>query len=135
MANEQNLKRFGKEKPAPTSEQAKKAGSKGGKASAEKRAQAKTSREIVEMLDALAVSPSNNEIMETLGIPEDMRTRQTLRLLQLQKKAESGDAQANKLLLEIRGEAAASTVNVEVNTEARDAYDRAAAAIKGAKKK
>ena len=34
MANEQNLKRFGKEKPAPSSEQAKKAGSKGGKASA-----------------------------------------------------------------------------------------------------
>lgn len=134
MANEQNLKRYGKEKPAPTSEEAKKAGSKGGKASAEKRAQVKTSREIVEMLDALAVSPSNNEIMETLGIPEDMRTRQTLRLLQLQKKAEQGDAQANKLLLEIRGEAAASTVNLEVNPEVREAYDRAAAAIKGTKK-
>lgn len=134
MANEGNLKRFGKEKPAPTSEEAKKAGSKGGKASAEKRAQVKTSREIVEMLDALAVSPSNNEIMETLGIPEDMRTRQTLRLLQLQKKAEQGDAQANKLLLEIRGEAAASTVNLEVNPEVREAYDRAAAAIKGTKK-
>lgn len=131
MANEQNLKRFGKEKPAPTSEEAKKAGSKGGKASAEKRAQVKTSREIVEMLDSLAVSPSNSEVMETLGIPEDMRTRQTLRLLQLQKKAEQGDAQANKLLLEIRGEAAASTVNLEVNPEVREAYERAAAAIKG----
>ena len=135
MANEQNLKRFGKEKPAPSSEEAKKAGSKGGKASAEKRAQIKTSREIVEMLDGLPVTENNQAIMETFGIPEDMRTRQTLRLLQLQKKAEQGDAQANKLLLEIRGEAAASTVNLEVNTEARDAYDRAAAAIKGTKKK
>ena len=60
------------------------------------------------MLDSLAVNENNNAIMETLGIPEDMRTRQTLRLLQLQKKAESGDPQANKLLLEIRGEAARS---------------------------
>lgn len=135
MANEKNLKRFGKEKPPSSREEAVKNGRKGGKKSAEVRAQAKTSREIVEMLDGLPVTENNQAIMETLGIPEDMRTRQTLRLLQLQKKAEQGDAQANKLLLEIRGEAAASTVNLEVNTEARDAYDRAAAAIKGAKKK
>ena len=135
MANEQNLKKFGKDKPPLTHEEAVKQGQAGGKASVEARAKAKTSREIVEMLDALAVNENNNAIMETLGIPEDMRTRQTLRLLQLQKKAEQGDAQANKLLLEIRGEAAASTVNLEVNPEARDAYDRAAAAIKGAKKK
>ena len=135
MANEKNLKRYGKEKPAPSSEQAKKAGSKGGKASAAAKAKAKTSREIVELLDSLPVNENNNAIMEMLGIPEDMRTRQTLRLLQLQKKAEQGDAGANKLLLEIRGEAAASTVNLEVNTEARDAYDRAAAAIKRTKKK
>ena len=135
MANEQNLKKFGKDKPPLTHEEAVKQGQAGGKASVEARAKAKTSREIVEMLDSLAVNENNNAIMETLGIPEDMRTRQTLRLLQLQKKAESGDPQANKLLLEIRGEAAASTVNLEVNPEARDAYDRAAAAIKGAKKK
>ncbi len=103
MANEKNLKRFGKEKPAPSREEAVKNGRKGGKASGEARAQAKTSREIVEMLDNLAVKDGNNEIMAALGIPEDMRTRQTLRLLQLLKKAENGDAQANKLLIEIRG--------------------------------
>ena len=135
MANEQNLKKFGKDKPPLTHEEAVKQGQAGGKASVEARAKAKTSREIVEMLDALAVNENNNAIMETLGIPEDMRTRQTLRLLQLQKKAEQGDAQANKLLLEIRGEAAASTVNLEVNPEVREAYDRAAAAIKGTKGK
>ncbi len=135
MANEKNLKRFGKEKPAPSREGAVKNGRKGGKASGEARAQAKTSREIVEMLDNLAVKDGNNEIMAALGIPEDMRTRQTLRLLQLLKKAENGDAQANKLLIEIRGEAAASTVNLEIKDEQRAAYDRAAAAIKGAKKK
>ncbi len=135
MANEQNLKKFGKDKPPLSHEQAVENGRKGKKKSDEVKREKKTSREIVEMLDDLPVNENNNAIMETLGIPEDMRTRQTLRLLQLQKKAEQGDAQANKLLLEIRGEAAASTVNVEVNTEARDAYDRAAAAIKGAKKK
>ena len=135
MANEQNLKKFGKDKPPLTHEEAVKQGQAGGKASVEARAKAKTSREIVEMLDSLAVNENNNAIMETLGIPEDMRTRQTLRLLQLQKKAESGDPQANKLLLEIRGEAAASTVNLEVNPEVREAYDRAAAAIKGTKGK
>ena len=135
MANEQNLKKFGKDKPPLTHEEAVKQGQAGGKASVEARAKAKTSREIVEMLDSLTVNENNNAIMETLGIPEDMRTRQTLRLLQLQKKAEQGDAQANKLLLEIRGEAAASTVNLEVNPEVREAYDRAAAAIKGTKGK
>ena len=127
MANEKNLKRFGKEKPPSSREEAVKNGRKGGKKSAEVRAQAKTSREIVEMLDG--------EIMTRLGIPEDMHTRQTLRLLKLMQKAENGDAQANKLLIEIRGEAAASTVNLEIKDEQRAAYDRAAAAIKGAKKK
>lgn len=134
MANEKNLKRFGKEKPAPTSEQAKKAGSKGGKASAEKRAQAKTTREILEFLDALAVTGNNRDKLEAMGIPEDMRTQQTLRIVALHHKAASGDPQANKLLLEIRGEAPASTVNVEMNNDQREAYDRAAAAIKGADK-
>ena len=135
MANEKNLKRCGKEKPPSSREEAVKNGRKGGKKSAEVRAQAKTSREIVEMLDSLAVKDGNNEIMAALGIPEDMRTRQTLRLLQLLKKAENGNPQANKLLIEIRGEAAASTVNLEIKDEQRAAYDRAAAAIKGAKKK
>lgn len=131
MANEQNLKKFGRDKPPLSHEQAVENGRKGKKKSDEAKREKRTSREIVEMLDSLAVSPNNREIMEALGIPEDMQTRQTLRLLQLQKRAESGDAQANKLLLEIRGEAAASTVNLEFNPEVREAYDRAAAAIKG----
>ncbi|MCM1368267.1 MAG: hypothetical protein NC184_05625 [Roseburia sp.] len=135
MPNEKNLKKYGKDKPPLSHEQAVENGKKGKKKSDEAKREKRTSREIVEMLDALAVSPNNREIMEALGIPEDLWTRQTLRLLQLQKRAESGDAQANKLLLEIRGEAAAATVNVEVNNETREAYDRAAAAIKGAKKK
>lgn len=70
MANEQNLKKFGKDKPPLTHEEAVKQGKTGGKASGEARAKAKTSREIVELLDSLPVTENNNAIMETLGIPE-----------------------------------------------------------------
>ena len=134
MANEQNLKRFGKEKPPPSSEEAKKAGSKGGKASGEKRAQAKTAREILEYLDTLNVTGVNRDKLEAMGIPEDMLTQQTLRLVALHNKAASGDAQANKLLLEIKGEAPASKINIETNADQLAAYERAAALIKGKKK-
>ena len=66
MANEKNLKRFGKEKPPSSREEAVKNGRKGGKKSAEVRAQAKTSREIVEMLDGLPVTDGDGEIMTRL---------------------------------------------------------------------
>lgn len=131
MANEQNLKRFGKEKPAPTSEQAKNAGRKGGKASAEKRAEAKTTREIAKMLDSLAVTGKNKEVLEQLGVPTNDQTQQTVRLVSLHKKAMTGDVAAIKLWLEIIGEAPASTVKIETDDAARAAYEKAAAAIKG----
>ena len=105
MANEKNLKRYGKEKPAPTSEEAKKAGSKGGKKSAEARAEAKTTREIAKMLDSLAVTGKNKEVLEQLGVPDDDQTQQTVRLVALHKKAMTGDVAAIKLWLEITGEA------------------------------
>lgn len=134
MANEHNLKRFGKEKPAPSSEQAKSAGRKGGKKSAEKRAEAKTTREIVEMLDALEVTGGNRDMLEALGVPDDMRTQQTLRLAALHKKAVMGDVAAVRLLLEIKGEAPTMAVKVETTDEARAAYEKAAALIKGTSK-
>ena len=134
MANEQNLKRFGKEKPAPSSEQAKKAGSKGGKASAEKRAEAKTAREIAKMLDSLAVTGKNKEVLEQLGVPMDDQTQQTVRLVSLHKKSMTGDVAAIKLWLEIIGEAPTSTVKIETTDATREAYEKAAAAIKGKNK-
>ena len=97
MANEKNLKRYGKEKPAPTSEEAKKAGSKGGKKSAEARAEAKTTREIAKMLDSLAVTGKNKEVLEQLGVPDDDQTQQTVRLVALHKKAMTGDVAAIKI--------------------------------------
>lgn len=134
MANEKNLKRFGKEKPAPSSEQAKKAGKKGGEASAAARAKAKTTREIVELLDTLEVTGANRDMLIALGVPDDMLTQQTLRLTALHKKAILGDVAAVRLLLEIKGEAPSAAVKLEVNDEARAAYEKAAALIKGAKK-
>lgn len=135
MANEKNLKRYGKEKPAPTSEEAKKAGSKGGKKSAEARAEAKTTREIAKMLDSLAVTGKNKEVLEQLGVPDDDQTQQTIRLVALHKKAMTGDVAAIKLWLEITGEAPTAKVSVEVNDDTREAYEKAAAAIKGKKGK
>lgn len=104
MSNIQNLKRFGKEIPKPTSEQAREWGKKGGEANGKAIKKAKTSKEIVKMLDMLGVKGKNADIMRSLGIPEEYLDRHTLRLLQLHKKAEEGDVRANRLLLEVLGE-------------------------------
>lgn len=130
MANEQNLKKYGKDKPPLTHEQAVKQGKKGGQASGQARATAKTSREIIEMLDTLSVTGKNKDKLDLLGIPADEQTQQTLRLVALHQRAVAGDVQANKLLLEIKGEAPTTTLNVEVNTSAQEAYEKAAKAIK-----
>ncbi len=130
MANEKNLKRFGKEKPTSSREEAVKNGRKGGKASAAAKAKAKTTREIVEMLDSLDVTGVNHDTLAALGVPDDMMTQQTLRIAALHKKAISGDVAAVRLLLEIKGEAPSTAVKLEVNEDARAAYERAAALIK-----
>lgn len=134
MANEKNLKRYGKEKPAPSSEQAKKAGSKGGKASAAAKAKAKSTRELAKMLDTLEVTGKTKETLEAIGVPVDDQTQQTARLVALQKRAMLGDVAAIKLWLEIIGEAPASAVKIETDDATRTAYEKAAAAIKGADK-
>ena len=134
MANEKNLKRYGKEKPAPSSEQAKKAGSKVGKASAAAKAKAKSTRELAKMLDALEVTGKTKETLEAIGVPVDDQTQQTARLVALQKRAMLGDVAAIKLWLEIIGEAPASAVKIETDDATRTAYEKAAAAIKGADK-
>jgi hypothetical protein len=131
MAKEQNLIKYGVDKPPLSREQAKKLGRKGGKKSAVVRAAKKTSRQIVEMLDCLPVTGNNKENLRAFGIPDGDLTQLTLRLVALHKKALSGDSNANKLLLEIRGEAPTQTLNIEVGDETRAAYDRAAGILKG----
>ncbi len=118
-------------KPVRSKEEARERGRKGGIASGKVRAQKKTSREIIELLDQLPVTGNNKEALKAIGIPDDIQTQLTLRLVALHKKALSGDANANKLLLEIRGEAPTQTLNIEMSDDTREAYCRAAEAIKG----
>lgn len=129
MANEQNLIPMNKRTESERRELAR----KGGEASGKARAEAKTTREIAKMLDNLAVTGKNKELLEQLGVPTDDQTQQTVRLVALHKKTMGGDVAAIKLWLEIIGEAPTSAVKIEMSDETREAYEKAAAAIKGNK--
>ena len=126
MANPENLKPNSERTPTERREIARKAGIASGKARANK----KTSRQRVEMLDALPVQGNSKEALKSLGIPHDDLTQLTLRLVALHKKALSGDTAANELILKIKGEAPTQTLNIEMGDETRAAYDRAADAIR-----
>jgi hypothetical protein len=51
-------------------------------------------------------------------------------MVALHKKALSGDVNANRLLLEIEGEAPVPRVAVEMSDETKNAYEKAAEALK-----
>ena len=89
---------------------------------------------MAKMLDALEVTGKTKETLEAIGVPVDDQTQQTARLVALQKRAMLGDVAAIKLWLEIIGEAPASAVKIETDDATRTAYEKAAAAIKGADK-
>ena len=127
MANEKNLVPLNKRTKSERREIAR----KGGKASGAKRAEAKTTRDIAEMLDALSVTGKTKEALEQLGLPTEEQTQKVARLVALQKRGLQGDVAAIKLWLEIIGEAPTSTVKIETNDAVREAYEKAAAAIKG----
>lgn len=134
MSNERekNLKPFTADQ---SHEEAVKNGKKGGVASGRARREKKTTRQIAEMLDSLAVVGKNKDVLEQLGVPEADRTQQTVRLVALHKKAMSGDVAAIKLWLDITGEAPTPKLDVEVSDSTRCAYDKAAAAIKARNRK
>lgn len=117
-------------RPVRTKAEARERGRNGGIASGIARANKKTSRQIVEMLDSLPVTGGNKEALKSLGIPHNDLTQLTLRLVALHKKALSGDTAANELILKIKGEAPTQTLNIEMGDETRAAYDRAADAIR-----
>lgn len=132
MGNEKNLVPNEQRTPEERRENARKAGI----ASGEARRAKKTTRELAELLDALPVTGANKELLDYLGVPEDDQTQQMVRIVALHKKAMSGDVQAVKLWLEITGEAPTQKVDVNIeNDRTREAYDRAAAAIRGNGKK
>lgn len=66
MANEKNLKRFGKEKPKSTHEEAKKNGRKGGIASGEARRKSKEMKTVLEYLMEREINKENGEKGTTL---------------------------------------------------------------------
>ena len=68
-----------------------------------------------------------------MGVPTDDQTQQTVRLVALHKRAMGGDVAAIKLWLEIIGEAPTSSVKIETTDNTIEAYEKAAAAIKGKK--
>ncbi len=117
--------------PVQSKDEARERGRNGGIASGVARRAKRTSREVVEMLDRLPAKDNGKKLLESLGVGKDDLTQLTLRLVALHKKALSGDAAANKLLIEIRGESATQTVNLEIGDETRAAYERAAKTIKG----
>lgn len=96
MPNAENLigHRWGKDKPAPTSEQARKNGSLGGKTRAENAERQKTFAEYAKI--ALATKTTDikgNEIDYKSGI-----------ILRLVKKSLGGDTKSTELLMKLVGE-------------------------------
>lgn len=104
MANERNLK------PPRSTSEARERGAKGGKASGEARRRKRTSREVLEMLNRLNATEQEAAELARNGVPKANMTRQVMRLWGLQKKAESGDVAANRLILEVLGELNAPTI-------------------------
>lgn len=128
--NDENLVPNEERTPEERRENARKAGV----ASGEARRAKKTARQVAEMLDSLAVTGKNKEVLDQLGIPDDDKTQQTVRLLALHKKAITGDVRAIRLWLEITGEAPTQKVEVyATDDKTREAYEQAAAAIRSKK--
>lgn len=98
MANEQNLRTLS---PSEAREQ----GRKGGLASAAKRREKKTLRELAEIVGQMPVkNPKTIAIMQKAGFDTEQMTNDMAMMLGLQLKAQSGDPSAAKLLSELRGQ-------------------------------
>lgn len=111
MANEKNLKPFN----TRSKEEAREFGRKGGKASGRARAQRKTTRELLNSYDGAPLTDEENAAMDLLGIPQSDRTAKLRRVIALIQKAESGDVQANKLILETLGERDLPDTEIDVD--------------------
>ena len=98
MANEQNLRTLS---PSEAREQ----GRRGGLASAAKRREKKSLRELAEIIGAMPVkNPKTIAIMQKAGFDTDQMTNDMAMMLGLQLKAQNGDPAAAKLLAEMRGQ-------------------------------
>lgn len=94
MANIKNLKKYGKDKPPLTHEEAVKIGKSGGEKSGVKRREIKSFREYAEKaLSTITKDNNGNELNYKAGI-----------VLRLVKRALSGDIRAVELLMKLIGE-------------------------------
>lgn len=100
MANEKNLIPFDKRSETEVRE----LGRKGGKASGETRMRRRLTRELITTYDGAPLNDEENAALDALGMPKSGRTAKLRRVLALLQKAETGDVQANKLILETLGE-------------------------------
>lgn len=101
MANEQNLI----PKTTLSTEEAKRLGSLGGKASVEARRRKKTMRENAELLLSLPLKDGKlKEQIKALGLPDDDLTNQMAIMASMWKKALAGDVSAFSALQATIGE-------------------------------
>lgn len=111
MANNQNLKPLNQR----TKSEQRAIQHKGGKASGRARARRKTTRELLNSYDGAPLTDEENAAMDLLGIPQSERTAKLRRVIALIQKAESGDVQANKLILETLGERDLPDTEIDVD--------------------
>lgn len=98
MANEQNLR-------PPTSEEARERGRKGGKASAKKRQQNKTFKEIInKFLDGQVTNEELKQQMVKFGFADNEVSNKSCAVFALWKEAIKGNTKAFELLRDTIGE-------------------------------
>lgn len=96
MANERNLRRL-------STDEARKIGKKGGKASGETRRKKKSMKQAMDYLLSLPVIDENMEILEQLGIDVDDADNQMLVVAKAFQKAIKGNVDAMKFIASITG--------------------------------
>lgn len=95
MANNENLK------PIQNSEDAKRLGSLGGKASAKAKKNKKTMKQALELLLGLPVSEHNKQALEKMGIDTNDTNNLMLMMASLMQNAIQGDVKAISLIAEL----------------------------------
>ena len=95
MANIENLK------PITNSEDAKRLGSLGGKASAKSKKKKKTMKQALDLLLSLPVSEQNRIALENLGVEGSDANNLMLMMTSLMQNAMAGDVKAISLIVEL----------------------------------
>ena len=114
MANENNLK------PVRSKSEARERGKNGGEKSGEARRKKRLLKDIL----ATALSGTTEVDGKRITLDEAI-------VLSLIQKAQKGDVSAFLAIRDTLGEKASQKVDVQINDATREAYERAAAAIKG----